>query len=188
MRSWISPAFLLAIAASAQQNSSAPTFHAASKLVEVDVVARSKGAPAAGLTKKDFTLLDNGSPQEITLFSVGSAKTYRPASAPALVPLPAGAVSNRIERDGESLARATVLLIDHKNTPRIDQAFAVQRVVKFVETRSGRDRIGIYTLLLCAMARYRSLKSSRTITNFSAGPPIASRRSTRVPALCSPKA
>ena len=119
-----------------------PTFSAGTKLVQVDVVARSKGAPAKGLTKDDFTVLDNGKPQKISFFSVRSART----SGSVSVPLPPGAVSNRTERDDEALAHATVLLIDQKNTLAVNQAFAIQRIVKFVETRRNKsDRIGIYT-------------------------------------------
>jgi VWFA-related protein len=128
--------------AQAPSNESTPTFSAGTKLVQVDVVARSKGAPATGLTKDDFTVLDNGKPQKISFFSVRSNR----AAGSVSVPLPAGAVSNRTERDDESRASATVLLIDQKNTPAFTQAFAIQRIVKFVQTRRNKsDRIGIYT-------------------------------------------
>ncbi len=123
-----------------------PTFTAAAKLVQVDVIARRRGTPADGLTKDDFTLLDNGRPQPIAVFSVTSSQ----GSGPASVPLPAGAVSNRLERGGDSLANATVVLIDRINTAPADQVFAIQRIVKFLRTRrnndSKPDRIGIYTL------------------------------------------
>jgi VWFA-related protein len=117
-----------------------PTFSAASKLVEVDVVARSKGAPATGLTREDFTLLDNGKPQKFSFFSVRSARN----PGPAVVPLAAGVVSNRLERDDEGVANTTVLLIDQENTPQINQAFAIQRIVRFVQMRRKPDRMGIY--------------------------------------------
>ena len=130
--------------ASAKESPPAPTFRAATKLVQVDVIARTKRAPASGLTKEDFTLLDNGKPQKIALFSIASSQTQGMAS----VPLPAGAVSNRLERDGGSLANATALLIDQRNTAQTDQAFAIPRIVKFLRTRRNKDnkpdRIGIY--------------------------------------------
>jgi VWFA-related protein len=122
----------------------APAFRAATRLVQVTVIARSKGAPATGLSSEDFTVLDNGKPQKIALFSVSSSQAVGPASAP----LPAGVVSNRLERDC-AIENATVLLIDRKNTTQQDQAFAIQRIVKFLRTRRKRegiqDRIGIYT-------------------------------------------
>jgi VWFA-related protein len=115
----------------------APTFRTTTRLVQVTVIARRKGAPATGLTRDDFTLLDNGKPQKIALFSVSSSQTRGPAS----VPLPAGSVSNRLEE----LPNATVLLIDQKNTAQIDQAFAILRIARFLGTRRRPDRIGIYT-------------------------------------------
>src|SRR5579863_10205086 len=128
--------------AQAPSNDTTPTFSAGTKLVQVDVVARSKGAPAKGLAKDDFTVLDNGKPQKISFFSVRSNRSAGSVS----VPLPPGAVSNRKERDDEALAHATVLLIDQKNTPHATQAFAIQRIVKFVQTRRNKsDRVGIYT-------------------------------------------
>jgi VWFA-related protein len=132
----------ITVMAAAAQQEAVPTFSAGTRLVEVDVVARSKGAPATGLTKEDFTLFDNGKPQKIAFFSIRSARASGPA-AQAAPPLPAGAVSNRLER--ESPGNTTALLIDQKNTPQAVQAFAIQRVVKFVETRRKGDRIGIYT-------------------------------------------
>jgi VWFA-related protein len=118
-----------------------PSFRATTSLVQVNVIARRKGAPATGLISDDFTLLDNGKPQRIALFSVSSSQT----PGPAAVPLPVGAVSNRLESGGEELPNATVLLIDQKNTAQVDQAFAIRRIVRFLATRRGRDRIGIYT-------------------------------------------
>ena len=133
---------LMAGQALAQTAESTPTFSAGTKLVQVDVVARRKGAPAAGLTKEDFTVLDNGKPQKISFFSVRSNRGSGSTSAP----LPKGAVSNRTERDDESRASATIIPIDQKNTPHASQAFAIPRIVKFVQTRRNKsDRIGIYT-------------------------------------------
>jgi VWFA-related protein len=133
---------LVFLAGCALAQDSTPTFSAGTKLVQVDVVARTKGGPAKGLTKDDFTVLDNGKPQKISFFSVRAARSAGSVS----VPLPAGAVSNRTERDDETLAHATVLVIDQRNTLRVNQAFAIQRIAKFVQTRRNKsDRIGIYT-------------------------------------------
>jgi VWFA-related protein len=149
-----------AFAQTAPSNEPAPTFSAATKLVQVDVVARSKGGPATGLTIEDFTLLDNGKPQKISFFSVRVARTSGPVSGPAAVPLPAGAVSNRLERGGEVSGNTTVLLIDQKNTPQLIQAFAIQRIVKFLQTHRRGDRVGVYTFL-----RDGSLQAVREITD-----------------------
>ncbi len=135
--------FLLSAAASALQDTT-PVFRAGTKLVEVDVVARSKGAPTTGLAKENFTLFDNGKQQNIAFFSIRSTRNARSA-ATALPPLPAGAVSNRLERDGPLLSRATILLVDQKNTSQDTQGFAIQRIKAFVRTSRKADRIGIYS-------------------------------------------
>jgi VWFA-related protein len=143
-RNAVAALFLISAAASALQDAT-PTFHSATRLVEVDVVARSKGAPATGLTKEDFTLFDNGKQQNIAFFSVRSPRIARSVSEPALPRLPVGAVSNRLERDGPLLSRATILLVDQKNTPADTQAFAIQRIKTFVRMSRGRDRFAIYS-------------------------------------------
>lgn len=140
----IAALFLISALASALQDPT-PIFRAGTKLVEVDVIARSKGAPATGLTKEDFTLFDNGKQQNIAFFSISSTRNARSAFVPALVPLPAGAVSNRLERDGPLLSRASILLVDQKNTPQDVQGFAIQRIKTFVRSSRKGDRFGIYS-------------------------------------------
>lgn len=139
-------AIFLAAISSAQQDTPAPTFHSATKLVEVDVVARSNGAPAAGLTKDDFTVLDNGKPQKIAFFLVHSSSVPA-APAAGVTPLSAGVVSNRAEAGGNLAGNTTVLLLDQRNTPQPDQAFAIPRIAKFIDTRRQQDRTGIYTFM-----------------------------------------
>jgi VWFA-related protein len=118
----------------------APTFQARTRLVQVDVVVRGKNGPVMGLNQDDFTLLDNGKPQKISVFAVKGAQSLK---QPA-VPLPAGTVSNRVNRNGQEAATSTVLLIDRLNTSVEDQQYANQKIVKFLETRRSQDRIGIY--------------------------------------------
>ncbi len=159
MRAAVLPIFVAAIAG-AQQDTSSPTFRAGTRLVEVDVVARSNGAPATGLTKDDFTLLDNGKPQKIAFFSVQSGR-IAPPPAVGDAPLLAGEVSNREERaDGQG--NAVVVFLDQRNTPPPEQAFAIQRIAKFIATRGPQDRTGIYTF-----GRDGSLKVVQEITSDS---------------------
>jgi hypothetical protein len=152
--------FVAAIAA-AQQDTPSPTFSAAIKLVEVDVVARSQGAPATGPTKDDFTLLDNGKPQKIAFFSVQSGRVAAPPGADVAL-LPAGVVSNRSEPEGHPTGNTSVVFLDQRNTPMPDQAFAIQRIAKFIATRGPQDRTGIYTF-----GRDGSLKVVQEITSDS---------------------
>jgi VWFA-related protein len=158
-RAAVLPIFVAAIAA-AQQDAPSPTFRAGIKLVEVDVVARSKGAPATGLTKDDFTLLDNGKPQKIAFFSAQSGRVAAPPVV-GVAPLPAGEVSNRAER-ADRQDNTVVVFLDQRNTPPPEQAFAIQRIAKFIGTRSPQDRTGIYTF-----GRDGSLKVVQEITSHS---------------------
>ncbi len=131
---------ILAVAIALPQSPPAPTFRTRTRLVQVDVVVRDKNGPALGLSQDDFTLLDNGKPQKISVFAVKGAQS----SKPPLVPLPAGTVSNRVNRNGQEAATSTVLLIDRLNTAVENQHYANEKIVKFLETRRSQDRIGIY--------------------------------------------
>ncbi len=123
------------------------TFKIGTKLVEVVVVARDKRGPATGLTKADFTLLDNDVPQNVTLFSVRSAVAAAPLSArPLSGALPPGAISNRPGRGEDAPATQTVLLLDRIFTEQVNQITAIQRIAKFLDLRRKQDGIGIYTL------------------------------------------
>ena len=129
----------LAFSAAAQDQ---PTFHAGTRLVEVDVVVRNSKGPVEGLKKEDFTILDQGKPQQISLFSVMAGGSLKDPSAP----LPPGTVSNRLNSRGETPASATILLIDRLNTPINDQVYANRKVLKFLKEHGNRDRLAIYTL------------------------------------------
>jgi VWFA-related protein len=152
---------LVAVIAAAQQDTPSPTFRAGTKLVEVDVIARSKGAPATGLSKDDFILFDNGKPRKIAFFSVQSGRAAAPPAA-NVTPLPAGVVTNRAEPEGHPQGNTVVVFLDQRNTPQPDQAFAIQRIAKFIATRGPEDRTGIYTF-----GREGSLKIVQEITSDS---------------------
>lgn len=135
---------LFATSTLAQQDATTPTFQADTKLVEVNVVARSKGAPAKDLKKEDFRLTDNGRPQKIAFFSVRSA-TSSGRTAPE-TPLPPGTYSNRLAHNTESAGRTTVILLDQINTPQALQAYVIPRIRRYLEMPHGADRLAIYTI------------------------------------------
>jgi VWFA-related protein len=137
---WLFPALVsLVFSATAQDQ---PTFRAGTRLVEVDVVVHNGKGPVDGLKKDDFTLLDQGKPRQIALFSITAGRSLiNPA-----VPLPPGTVSNRFNSKGEAPATATILLIDRLNTPIASQVSANRKVLQFLKARRDRDRIGIYAL------------------------------------------
>jgi VWFA-related protein len=138
-RPWIG---LLCFAAfSAPQNP--PDFRVNTQLVEVDVVVRSKTGPVAGLKKGDFTVLDNGKQRQIAVFSVQSTRN---SAAPAS-PLPAGAVSNRLNSLGEEPVGATVILWDALNTELQDQAYVRNEVLKYLRTMTPGGPVAVYMLV-----------------------------------------
>jgi len=149
MRKLLSALLLGSVAAAPSQRAPdpTPTFNVGTKLVEVDVVARNKNGPATGLTREDFTVFDNGVPQDIAFFTARSARTSATTQPASIVsPLPPGVVSNRANPKGEAPATQTVLLLDRFFTNPINQGFAINRIAKFLDLRRKQDGIGIYTL------------------------------------------
>ena len=81
---WISKLAFLPLLASAGQDT-VPTIRTETRAVQIDVAVRdSHGAPVRGLTKDDFTLLDNGKPRAIAFFNAeagGPAPDVAPSAA-----------------------------------------------------------------------------------------------------------
>jgi VWFA-related protein len=114
--------------------------------VEVEVVVRDKNGPVSGLTRDEFTLLDQGKPQPIAVFNGGVAGQPGVVQARLSAPLPPGAVSNRMGRPGHSTSGATVLLLDQLNTSIDNQGYSRGQLLKYLESVSGDEQIAIYLL------------------------------------------
>jgi VWFA-related protein len=114
-------------------------FRSGTRLVEVDVVVRSKEGPVRGLTRDDFTVFDQGKRQPVAVF--GSAAP--PAFSAPLAP---GAVSNRRDSRGRLLDGATAVLIDQLNTRFDYKAYERTQVIRFLRGLSETDRIALYSL------------------------------------------
>jgi VWFA-related protein len=112
------------------------------RLVEVDVVVHSKGQPVADLNQDDFTVLDNGKPQKVAAFNIVSSRT----NAGKSVPLPPGAVSNRLMTEGQEPAGITVVLYDMLNTAPEDQSYGRQALVQYLDTLQRGDHFALYSL------------------------------------------
>ncbi len=134
---------LLAVNAAAFQESApqTPTFKAGTRLVEVEVVVRNKNGPVTNLTRDDFTILDQGKPQRIDVFSAGQS-----SSNTRTVPLPPGAVSNRLSRTGEPVPNTTVVLFDVLNTRFDLKAYETKTLIPLVRGMGAHDRTAIYWL------------------------------------------
>ena len=129
------------VAASEQEPS---TLRVTTRLVQFNVIVQDKkGAPVTGLTRKDFSLLDQGQPQKIAVFSEegGGART---GSAKHLPP---NLYSNRFDQTGQLPGGGvTIVLFDALNTEFSDQAYAREEVLKFLRQLQPQDHVAIYTL------------------------------------------
>ncbi len=129
-----------------------PTFHVSTRLIQVNVIVHDKkGDPAAGLTKDQFTLFDQGAAQRIGFFSDQCAS--KQPDQPAVVAgrqagLSGGAnvFSNRPEEGAAAPGSVTAILFDSLNTDFLDTGFARARVEKFLKGIQPGDRVALYGL------------------------------------------
>jgi VWFA-related protein len=163
-------ALLLAAMTMAAQEAPPTTFHAGTRLVEVEVVVRGQpvrppgvgewfkwvldsgppfgppGDPLKDLTKDDFTLLDAGKPQPIAVFRTGALNAATSSDAKPVV-LPPGAVSNRQDSGGRPMNGATAVLIDFLNAKFGCRGYERLGMSRFLSSFAETDsRIALYTL------------------------------------------
>lgn len=125
-----------------------PVLTVATQMVQVSVVVQDKhGKPIPGLKKSDFTLLDDKRRQEIQFFSgEENSEAAAGAKAKSQPPLPPNTFTNKVASAGGGLNNITVILLDALNTPLLDQSYARDQVIKFLQQILPEDRIAIYTL------------------------------------------
>ena len=129
--------------------SPAPTFHAKAQLVQVDVaVTDAQGQPIRGLQQSDFTVLENGKPQDVRAFDahLPAANEVAPATAASVSPppLPAHVYTNRVVAHAEG--NLSILMLDLLNTPVPDQAYARKQTIEFLKTLPPGKRIAMFVL------------------------------------------
>jgi VWFA-related protein len=118
------------------------TIRVSARLVQISVTVHDKNGPVPNLKKSDFTILEQGKPRSISLFSVISADS-QVHKAP---PLPPNTFSNYIEHHASRPSTVTVILFDTLNTPAENQTYARQELLKFMKELQPQDRIALYTL------------------------------------------
>jgi VWFA-related protein len=125
-------------------NQSAVTLRTTTRLVQINVIVHNrKGEPVEGLTKGDFTVLDQGKEQQIAAFSANSAM---PRDGAMIPPLPPNVFSNRGGSGAANPGSVTVILFDALNTAIQDQFYARQQVLKFLRQLQPQDHVAIYVL------------------------------------------
>jgi VWFA-related protein len=112
------------------------------RLVEVGVVVRDKSGPLSDLTKDDFTVLDNGKPQRVEVFSISTAE--RSKKKPDAPTLPPGVASNRTGKQAQ--ASATVILFDRLNTADKYQRDGQKQLLAYLKTARPEDFTALYVL------------------------------------------
>src|SRR5579872_1751567 len=155
----------MSLVVSAQPPGKATVFHASTRLVEVQVTVRNQrvrpqgvrgalvwaldsgppfgpaGTPLKGLTKDDFTLLDQGKPQRIAVFSA------QPPHEDIVFTPPPGTVSNRTNHQGQPHTGTTAILVDLLNTPWALTDYARLGLTEFLRTlKDTESPIALYSL------------------------------------------
>jgi len=145
MTKWSSPPaclLLLPLLSHAAQRDPSPTLTVGTRLVQIDVLVRDKNGPVTNLTRDDFTILDQGRPQQISVFSTSAAL----ASVTSATPLSPGAISNRQDPAGRPLPGATIILFDLLNTQFDLQGYMRHQMQKYLESLRGTEQVAIYAL------------------------------------------
>jgi VWFA-related protein len=132
-------------------------------LVEINVVAETRqGEPVTDLTRDDFTVFDEGRPQQLAFFRT---ETARAAGAPAQ-PLPPNVFSNQISAAPNG---ATVILFDGLNTRLADQSYARQQIVRFLQQLKPEDHVALYVMGRGPRVLQDFTTDSAALTNALAG-------------------
>jgi VWFA-related protein len=114
------------------------------RLVVVDVIALDhKGVPVADLKADDFTLQEENKPQKIRVFNFQQAPQGEAAVlAPAV--LPANRITN-IPRFKTNSA-LNVLLLDGINVTNVNQKYAHEQMLKFLEKLPAGQPLAVYAM------------------------------------------
>ncbi|MGA2845687.1 MAG: VWA domain-containing protein [Candidatus Acidiferrales bacterium] len=124
-----------------------PVLTVATQIVQVSVVVQDKhGKPITGLKKSDFTLLDDKRRQEVQFFSgEENSEAAAGAKAQSQPPLPPNTFTNKVASAGGGLNNITVILLDALNTPLLDQSYARDQVIKFLQHPARRPHCDLHT-------------------------------------------
>jgi VWFA-related protein len=130
------------------QPDSAPiaTIRTFTNLVVIDVVVSdSKGNPVHGLKREDFTLLENGKPQNIKSFDEHTAlPPSETAKITPMAPPHPGIFTNKSAAPANG--PVNVLLLDYLNTPLTAQPYARKQLTDFLGKVPPGTRIAIFGL------------------------------------------
>jgi len=111
------------------------------RLVVVDVVATdNKGTPAPDLTRDDFTLLEDGRPQRVSIFNFQHPEKVSVTNA---APLPPNVFTNVPATKPTSL---NVILLDALNGDFSSRAYGREQLIKYFESKAVLQPTALYAL------------------------------------------
>jgi VWFA-related protein len=153
----------LACAGLLAQEQPAPTFRTNTNLVIINVAIKDKSGKAVeGLKKDQFTLLEDGKPQQISVFELEhlngetlpplevpapTLKTRGPAENKATPPVEASPVNSTLKSDQLKDRRLIALFFDLSSMQPAEQIRARDAAMKFIDTQmTASDTVSIMTL------------------------------------------
>lgn len=153
---------ILPMSISAQDAAQLPRLRVATRMVQIGVIVRDKNGPVSNLTQNDFTVLDQGKPQKISIFSVESGASTSISAPVQVKQLPPNTFSNLPEYANAPRSITIVLLDDlntlygsspesqYEKTPYWMEDLALQNaknhLVEFLKELQPQDRVAIYGL------------------------------------------
>ncbi len=134
------------------QKSPGNTLTISTRLIYVDVVVRDDyGRPAQGLTAADFSVKEDGRPQQIVFFQ--DSDTARPTPSPAspsntstTTPSQPGIEFTNVAPASVTDPAANVILLDLLNTPVTDQLYAIRQLIAFCKKLPPGHRFALFLL------------------------------------------
>jgi VWFA-related protein len=124
---------------------SATVLKTITRLVVVDVVATDKNGPVTGLERDNFTVLEDGKPQQIRVFNFQQPHPLSAATTAALRPKPPENVYTNIPRYNVD-SSLNVLLMDGLNTTLPHQAYVRDQMIKYLEKMPEGRPVAVYML------------------------------------------
>jgi VWFA-related protein len=123
--------------ATSSESSAEPlaTFRASTQVVAVDVVVTdSKDHPVKGLRQEDFTISEDGKPQNLRSYREASAESPAAATPEPEIKVIPNVFSN--DRQEAPSGSVTIILLDLLNTQAPDQQWARKSLMKFLASKA----------------------------------------------------
>jgi VWFA-related protein len=119
-----------------------PTIRSESRAVVIDVlVTTGSNEPVSGLRQQDFEVNEDGHPQQVVFFEEYKPQIAKPAE---LVPMPPNVFTNVPPLPPADTTN--ILLLDGLNTPREEQSFVREQVIKVVSSMPAGAPLAVFTL------------------------------------------